>query len=95
MPDYISNITTLQGNQVIGGKNFDGDYKIDGQKVNDLNDEEKANTRKEFISYVHQKPVLLNDFSVFDNVKLFSEMRHILSRSCIYYAVFYSLSFLL
>lgn len=26
MPDYISNITTLQGNQVIGGKNFDGDY---------------------------------------------------------------------
>ena len=56
-------------------ENFDGDYKIDGQKVNDLSDEEKANTRKEFISYVHQKPVLLNDFSVFDNVKLFSNLK--------------------
>ena len=56
-------------------EDFDGDYFIDEKNIKDLNDDEKAKIRKELISYVHQKPILLNDFTVFENVKLFSNLK--------------------
>ena len=56
-------------------ENFEGDYLLNDKKVNDLNDAEKAKIRKDYISYVHQKPVLLNDFTVFENIKLFTNLK--------------------
>ena len=56
-------------------EDFDGDYFINEKNIKELDDEAKAVIRKEMISYVHQKPILLNDFSVFDNIKLFSNLR--------------------
>ena len=56
-------------------EDFDGDYFINEKNIKELDDEAKASVRKEMISYVHQKPILLNDFSVFDNIKLFSNLR--------------------
>ena len=56
-------------------EDFDGDYFINEKNIKELDDEAKASIRKEMISYVHQKPILLNDFSVFDNIKLFSNLR--------------------
>lgn len=56
-------------------EDFDGDYILNGINIKNISDDEKAKIRKELISYVHQKPVLLNDFSVFENIKLFSNLK--------------------
>ena len=54
---------------------FEGEYYFDGKQIKLCTEDEKTQIRKEKITYIHQKPVLLNEFSVFDNIKLFSTFK--------------------
>lgn len=67
--------TTLLNSLSLLDDQFEGELLIKGKAISNLNDNEKSDLRSKLISYVHQKPVLLNDFSVLENIKLFSNLK--------------------
>lgn len=67
--------TTLLNSLSLLDEDFGGEYVYKKQILSSLDDEARAKFRKEYITYIHQKPVLLNDFTVFDNIKLFCNLK--------------------
>lgn len=49
---------------------FEGNLYIFGKNIKYLSEEERTNFRRENISYIHQKPLLIDDLNVIENITL-------------------------
>lgn len=68
--------TTLLNIMGLLDKKTEGDYWIEDKKIEDLSEKETARLRNENFGFILQNYALINDYSVYDNIRIPLDYRH-------------------